>query len=166
MAASLRSVWRSEAEAAEADALEAYRHARTVPELLRDVAARGARVVVIAGGRRFTGEIIAVSDDLLSLDASGRRVDLVIDASHPSVVDVMPSSAPGAVAPRAPTSLRARLFEVEAAGSRHEVGVRTGEAVTGRLIVGADHVVVDDGDGVEHVVPLGALAFVLVHGEH
>lgn len=139
----MRTEWADEQHRATCDAAEAYRHGRTLSDRLCDHAMRGDEVRVRARGADVTGTIVAVSDEFVTLDAVGARIE-VVTADRAVIVDVVRSRCgAGRNRPRVATSLRARLLEREVGGRSVVLGtVHEGVEFTGPIAVGADHVVI------------------------
>jgi hypothetical protein len=118
-------------------------------------------VVVAVPGRRFAGVVAHAAGDLLRLRTPGGTVDVHLHA--PASIRVVDRPRHGGGLPGdGPSSFKARLLELEMAGTVVELGdAVAGEAVVGRLrAVAVDHVVLVDADGAESYLPLGALTFV------
>jgi hypothetical protein len=87
-AARARHDWRVEQEETARDAYVAWRHTRTLDDVLRECMARGDRVEVHVHGHAFRGVIVDLAPDLVSLrDDEGRpRVDVRRSADVPLAV--------------------------------------------------------------------------------
>ena len=159
----LRESWREEQESAAADAAEDFQHRRTLRDALREFVARGDRVVIEIGRRRFVGELIGVGDDVASLKGGGERIDVHLASAMPPHFSVVERARSGGRSPTGSYSWRARLLELELAERDVELGYAgTDLVVVGRLNVGADHVVVRGRDRSEHFLPIAGLVYVLV----
>jgi hypothetical protein len=97
-AARARHDWRVEQEETARDAYVAWRHTRTLDDVLRDCMARGDRVEVQVHGHAFRGVIVDVAHDLVSLreDPGRPPVDVRRAAGVPLAVRVVAHAvAPG-----------------------------------------------------------------------
>lgn len=139
----MRAEWADEQHQAACDAAEAYRHRRSVADRLCDHAMRGDEVRLRAPGTDVTGTIVAVSDEFVTLDAVGARIEVVTADRALVVAVVRARRGAGRNRPRSAVSLRARLLEREAGGRAVVVGtVHQGVEFTGAIALGADHLVV------------------------
>jgi hypothetical protein len=159
-AAVVRSEWRADEEEWMRAALERWQHDRSLLDVLRECMHRGDTITVCSGRVTFTGRVAAVGDDLLALAAPDGRVDVHCDTDAPLVVRIAERARTGGTRGDAATTFRARLLDLEMVDGEVEVGTRApGDVVRGRLTVGRDHVIVQDGDG-EAVIAVAALAWV------
>lgn len=149
------------------EAARRWAHARRLVDLLREFADRGDHVAIDVGGSTFTGEVGAIGDD---------RVDVVTPVTVVTVHTALSGSFGAIAAPlvirrsrraraggrRIPMALAgfvARLRELEEAGEVVRVGTfLAGSELTGRIVVGVDHVAVRGDD--EVVVPTAWTAYV------
>ena len=162
--AAMREEWRAEQEAATRDAAEQWRHSRTLLDLARDHMHRGDRVAITVAGHRAVGAIIEVASDRIALlDGSddGARSDVHVTDALPLAFSVVERARSGGRTGARTSSFRARLLELEAAGSPVVLATAIGpDPFTGNLSVGTDLVVIATGAGTEFVVALSAVAFV------
>lgn len=150
-AARLRHEWRLDEEETARDAFAAWRHTRTLEQVLRESMARGDRVEVRVHGHELRGVIVDLAHDLLSLrEAPGRpRVDLRHGADVPLAVRVLvPAVAQGRVGGGEDGDFRGRLLGREESEEPCRVYlVGEPEPLVGRIVVGDDvvDVIADDG---------------------
>ena len=152
---------RAEAEEGERLAAQAALRRRTLADVAREAAERGQAVTVRCGGRTFTGDVGHVAPDLLGLEIGGARVDVNLDA--PVVLRVAgPRAGPPPPGREGAPSFKARLYELELAGTSVELGLAgpAGE-LRGRIrAVALDHVLLRADDGSRSAVALRAIAWV------
>jgi len=160
--AAMREAWRSDEEAAGAAAAERWNHGRSLTDRLVECMHRGDPVAAVAAGHRFSGEVVEVTTDLLSLRTAGGRVDVNLGAAVPAVVEVVERvRSGGRSAVGSSGGFRARLLALEAEGAEVTVGtVLLPEAFDGKVGVGADHVCVSGRGGREVFLALSSVSFV------
>lgn len=160
--ASMREEWRAEEEAAGADAVERWRHGLSLRDRLVECMHRGDPVAALVSGHRFAGEVVEVSDDLVSLRSVAGRVDVHICDAVPVAFEVVERVRAGGHLGEVSTGgFRARLLARETEGSEATVGSAfAAEPFDGRIHVGADHVSIVGRGGGEVFLPLSAVAFV------
>ncbi len=149
------------AEFAEAsDSLE--RMGRSLSAALDAAGMERRRVVVRLAGVEFVGALVNAGDELVCLTGSegptwcvSDRLEAVGCGSIGSAGDVTRDA--GDV-----RSVPALLRGLQADGARVELGVSTGDPVTGRVIAvsSGSHVELRDGSGWEWLVPVGAVCWV------
>jgi hypothetical protein len=164
--AAMREEWRAEQEAATQDAVEQWRHARTLLDIARDHMHRGDHVAIVAGGHRVAGVIIEVARDRIAVfDAPhDARVDVQVAESVPFALTVVELARAGGRSGAQAASFRARLLELEAAGEPVTIAATFGpDRVTGTLSVGVDVVMIATAVG-ETVIALAAVATVAPAG--
>src|SRR5689334_6042846 len=86
--AAVKSEWRAEQEAATADALDGWRHDRTLRDIALEVVHRSDRLSVTLPHAHFLGTVEAVGDDLLAIRAVSGRVDVHLHPSLPLMLQV------------------------------------------------------------------------------
>ena len=147
--------FRLAAEEDEYWAMKQARRAGTLSEIAYDAMSRGDRVEVWAGQSAFRGFIQHTRNDLLMLQA---HANVDVNLGGPMLLRVVePAATSGAGATRnGPASFAARLAELEQSDTVCEFIVPFSRApVLGRVAIRAsDHVIVEDPDGKEWVVPL------------
>lgn len=152
---------RADAEEGERLAAQSALRRRNLADVARDAADRGETMTAVCQGRRFTGSVGHVARDLLSLEVGRARVHVNLDAAV--VLQTGGASAGPALRTSDDTpSFKARLYELELAGSEVDVGLSgpPGE-LRGRLrAVALDHVLLEAADGSRSAVGLGAIAWV------
>jgi hypothetical protein len=163
--AAMREEWRTEQEAVTDDAAEQWRHSRTLLDFARDHMHRGDRVAITVAGHRAVGEIVEVASDRIAvLDESfpgGHRVDVHVVDSVPLTLRVVERARAGGRSGAHTTTFRARLLELESAGTLVAIATVTDpEALVGSLSVGGDIVVIATPIGIETVIALSAVASV------
>jgi hypothetical protein len=159
----VRAEWRADEEEWTRAGLERWRHERSLLDLLRECMHRGDTIALSLslGTFTFTGCVIAVGVDLVTLNLADGPVDVCCNPEAPLVVRVTERARSGGTRGDAVTTFRARLLELEMSERDVAVGVRaTTDVVRGKLVVGRDHVIVHDRDGIETVVGLAAVAWV------
>ncbi len=158
----MREEWRSEEEAAGADAVEHWQHRRTLRERLLECMHRGDPVAAIVAGHRFAGEVVEVADDLLSILTVAGRVDVNLCDAVPVVLQVAERMRSGGRSGgESSGGFRACLLSREAEGVEVTVGTAfLPEPFDGTLGVGADHVCVTGRGGGEVFLELSSVAFV------
>lgn len=162
-AAAAREDWRSEQEAASADAVAQFHHQRDLRNVLNECMRNGDRVAVVVGPHRAVGQIVEIAEDLVSVRNLGSgRYDFQVrpDVAFEVIVQEAAVGQPGGDE-LASGSFRARLLEREAADAESTIGslLRT-EPIDGKLVVGADHVRVVGRGGGETLLPMHAIAYV------
>lgn len=152
---------RQEAELIEQDAATVERRRRTLSDLAIELLSRGDSVTVVAGERSIRGRVTYARGEILALQTSSGRFDVHLASGV--VLRVDERTTEGGSPPTAGSdTLRARLLELELAGSSIEVwapahGVSESGAITA---VGRDHLIIADRDGREWAVPLLDIAWV------
>jgi hypothetical protein len=120
---------------------------------------RGDRVTVTCQTGRWSGQLWAVGDDYLVLEA----IDTWIEAYLPSVgLEIEPARSGGRSGSPASVTWRARLTELELEGDTVTVVAPPANIeVTGRIeVVAADHIVLATGDR-RSVLPITMIAVML-----
>jgi hypothetical protein len=118
----------------------------------------GDRVTVTCQTRRWSGQLWAVGDDYLVLEA----VDFWIEAHLPSIgLEIEPARSGGRSGSPASATWRARLTELELEGTVVSVlAPQASVEVSGTIeVVAADHIVVATGDR-RSVLPITLIAVV------
>ena len=152
---------RWEAETSERDAAAVEMRRRLVADVARELASRGDTVSLFAGARSVRGTITYARGDIATLDTPGGQVDAHLAAGLILRVDTRSPS--GGTAPRSGSdTLRARLLEHEVLGNRLEFwSARHDLEISGDVItVGKDHVIVQDRNNQEWIIPLMDVAWV------
>ncbi|MCZ7536561.1 MAG: hypothetical protein M5T61_12095 [Acidimicrobiia bacterium] len=160
--AAMRADWRSEEEAAGADAVEHWQHGRSLRDRLLECMHRGDSVAAVVAGHRFTGEVVEASDDLLSILTVAGRVDVNLCDAVPVALEVAERArAGGRSGGESSGGFRARLLSRETEGVEVTVGTAfLPEPFDGRIGVGSDHVCVTGRGGGEVFLALSSVAFV------
>lgn len=158
----MREEWRAEEEAAGADAAEQWRHTRSLCDRLVECMHRGDPVAAVVAGTRFTGEVVEVSTDLLSLQTYAGRVDVHLADPVPLALHVVERVKSGGHAGTVSMGgFRGRLLARESDGAEVTLGAGVPpEAYDGTLRVGSDHVCVVGRGGGEVFLALSSVAFV------
>jgi hypothetical protein len=160
LGAAMREEWRAEQESETNDALEQWRHSRTVVDLARDLMHRGDRVAVHAAGHRAEGVIVEVARDRIAVfdDTHDTRVDVNIAEPVAWSVTVVERARAGGRSGASAAGFRARLLELE--GRAVTLATAIGpDRVTGTLGVGVDVVMVTTAVG-ETLLPIAAVVWV------
>jgi hypothetical protein len=161
--ATLRSEMRLEAEEAEREAARSAAMRRTMRDVARDLMAHGDTIVLSLSDRHvFEGRIVHVGSDFVSVERRGSRIDVRLDAlDHLAVVQRALSGGRAPSRDEAP-AWRARLLELELAGSVVGIGLRNAkEELLGTVVlVGADHVcLAGTVAGPERFIPFWSVAY-------
>ena len=161
VAAAARAEWRADEEEWTRAAVERWRHGRTVLDLAREHMHRGDTLRVAVGDARFTGVVVSVGHDVLTLAVPDGRVDVHARAGAPLAWHVVSSARTGGTRGEAAGTFRTRLLQLETDDRVVEVGAAALDDVyRGGIVVGRDHVIVDDGDGTVATVALAAVGWV------
>jgi hypothetical protein len=158
--AAMREEWRAEQESATQDAVEQWRHSRTLLDLARDLMHRGDHVAIVAAGHRIEGVIIEVARDRIAVFDESRdaRVDVQVTESVPWSMSIGERARSGGRSGAHATTFRARLLELE--GRTVTLATTVGpDRVTGTLGVGVDVVIVTTAVG-ETLLPLATVVSV------
>lgn len=165
-AAAVRADWQAEEAGWTRNALTTWHHGRTLADVLRDCMHRGDTVAVHALGVVLTGELVGVGVDVARLETAGGRFDIRVGADASVAVRVVShAEAGGTRGDAGVTTLRHRLLEHEAVGTRVEIASPLlDDLYQGSVEVGSDHVAVLSGDDDRQVrtvyVPLAHVAWV------
>lgn len=172
--AAMREEWRADEEMYAHEARTQWEHGRRLVDIFTELMHRGDVVAIAVDRASFTGTVIAVGDDLVSLHTPSGRVDLrtalpsrVASDRHalvpaPMLVRVVERAKAGGTRPAGPSSFRARLHELEMDGAELVVGCPiASEELRGALVLGRDHLRVRDGAGGETYVPLAWVSYVM-----
>lgn len=147
---------RSDAEEAERLAALRARRRRTLAELAAELAVRGDRVAVGLVGVTLHGTVVRAAGDLLTVRTAGGVVDVNTSAVHTLQV-TEPSTGSAPPPPSGPSGFKARLYELELAGTPVLLGV-AGDELPGRITaVAVDHLLLAGPDGTERAVSLAAV---------
>jgi hypothetical protein len=154
--------FRLAAEEDEYWAMKQSRRAGTMAEIAYDSMNRGDLVEVLIGKFVFRGHIRHTRKDLLVLSGS---VQVDVNLAAPLALRVVATADTGGVGgwSGGAESFTARLAELEQSEEICEfLAVPSEVAVTGQVSIRArDHVIVDDADGSEWVLPIRWLAAVV-----
>jgi hypothetical protein len=161
-ASALRETWRAEQEAAAVEAVDDWRHRRSLRDLALEIVHRGDPVVAILEHVRFFGEIEAVGRDLLAIRSVLGRVDIHLHDSVPLMLQVGERIREGG----ARESLDDGDFRSSLAARERFGEVTLGctlspEPFDGTLVVGSDHVCLVGRGGGETYLPFGSVAYVM-----
>ena len=154
----LRAGWRADEEAWARAAFERWQHDRSLADVARECMHRGDTVRLSFGAVTFTGAIVGVGTDIVCVAAVDGRVDVALGSEAPFVLRVLPARGGGGRGDGTVTTFRARLRELD--GSRVDVGLGNGNALTGVLRAGLDHVQTVDADGAQAYAPTGSVCWV------
>lgn len=141
-------------DAAEDERLTALHDRRRfgLSEMAKDMANRGERVTVEYGGHTFSGAVVAAGANYVTLEGSGLRADIRLDAGYWSVLVTDADSRPGVVSIE---TLTARLAEYAESGLMVRLAIPDGNLVIGKVtVVADDHIELADADGRKLYVPL------------
>jgi hypothetical protein len=155
-----------EEEYTRAAARQWARH-RDLIDVARELQHRGDTVSVRVGEMVFVGMIDAVGRDYVQVRTDGGRVDIPLmrpgreSEPVPLLIRVVQRARAGGrrAEPAAPT-FRARLIEYDGEDLDTVIGSDVlREELRGRVVVGRDHVIVNDRDGGETYLPLSCVAW-------
>lgn len=141
-------------EAAEDERLTALHDRRRfgLAEMAKDMANKGARVTVEYAGHTFSGAVVAAGSDFATLEGSGLRSEIRLDAGYWSVITAAAASTPGEATDE---SLTARLQEHADRGTMVRISIPAGQMVIGKVtVVADDHLEIEDADGRKLFVPM------------
>ncbi|HIE21034.1 MAG TPA: hypothetical protein EYP73_00365 [Acidimicrobiia bacterium] len=145
-------------EAAEDERLtELLRRRRlSLVEVMRDLAHRGARVSIEAGGHTFSGVVVAACDDYATLEGAGHITEVRYQAGAWSVI-AADQPVQGSSTLTAET-FHGRLHEHAAAGTRLQLALSGRIAITGVIeVVATDHIEFTDVDDRQLYVPINRI---------
>jgi hypothetical protein len=161
-ATAMREEWRAETEAASADALDGWRHDRTLRDIAIEAVHRGDPVVVVLPNVRFFGMVETVGPDLLSLQTVSGRVDVHLCDAVQVVIQIGERVKDGGAREsvsegdfRSALLAREQSREVTLGSPLYE------EPLDGRLVVGADHVCLIGRGGGETYFPFWSVSYVM-----
>jgi hypothetical protein len=160
VSAAAREEWRSDEEAAIADAASARHQGLSMRDWLCEAMARGDRLSIRCFQVRAAGAICEVDGDLLSLRNVGSgRIDLHLRDGLPYIIQLSEAAAAEPAATPIPSGgFRGRLLACENAGEEHSVWLLgEQECIDGRLQVGADTLTVESRLGSKLILPLSAV---------
>jgi hypothetical protein len=158
----LRETWRAEQEAAAADAVDDWRHRRSLRDLALEIVHRGDPVVAILEHVRFFGDIEAVGSDLLAIRSVLGRVDIHLHDSVPLMLQVGERIRDGGARESLDEGdFRSSLLARERFGEVTLGCTFSPEPLDGTLVVGSDHVCLVGRGGGETYFPFGSVAYVM-----
>lgn len=153
-------------EAAEDERLTAVHDRRRfdMATVGKEMVNRGDRVTVVYAGHTFSGRVVAAGIDHVTIEGSGQRADIRLDAGYWSILPTGQELSPGTATDE---TLTARLAEYAELGSPLRLTLAEGEMVIGRVsVVAADHVELTDADERALHVPLGLILGIVRSGEY
>lgn len=155
------------AEAAEDEELTAVHDRRRfdMSTVGKEMVNRGDRVSVVYAGHSFSGRVVAGGIDHVTVEGSGQRADIRLDAGYWSILPVgQEVFSPGAATEE---TLTARLAEYAESGSPLRLALAEGEMVIGRVsVVAGDHVELTDADERALYVPMSLILGIVRSGEY
>jgi hypothetical protein len=160
VAGEMRAEWRAEQDAATADAVAQWRHARTIADWLRDRMHAGDLVGATVPAHRFVGRVDEVGADLVALRGSSGRVEIHLGVAAPLAFEMVEHATSGGTRSAQNRGFRDALVardahrDVTVATTLHPEGIR------GTLLVGRDFVSVVADSGTETAVPLAQVVWV------
>ena len=165
VAGEMRAAWRAEQEAAAADAAEQWRHGRALADWLRERMHAGDRIAAFVASQRFEGTVDDVGDDLVALRGPIGRVEIHVCPAVPVSFELVEHATHGGKRAPHPLAFRDALLARDA-----QSGVRVGtlqqpEGIDGTLFVALDHVSIAARSGVETIVPIAHVAWVVATRE-
>jgi hypothetical protein len=161
-ASAMREEWRAEQEQASLEAVEDWRHQRTLRDVAIEIAHRGDPIVALLSNVRFHGDIEAIGDDVLSLRTVRGRVDVHLHPAVPLVLQVGERVKDGGQRESlGDGDFRGALLARERFGEVTIGCLLFDEPIDGKLLVGADHVTVTARGGAESFLPLWSVMYVM-----
>ena len=162
VAATIRSEVRLEAEEAEREAAVSAAMRRDVADVARELMAHGDTVALDVGQRSFVGPILAVGNDVVTLQTGSSRVDVNLKCLQRLRVVNRARSGGRRGTHGGTTSFRARLLELQLSDEAIEAGIADcDEPVVGPVaLVGSYHIALGNQAEPEWFVPLASLTFV------
>lgn len=156
---------RLQAEDLEADVISTELTGRTLPDACRELHAAGSLVTVTLPGVTFSGAIVHLGIDLVTVaDEQGNEFDVLLPAAT-SIKAVGDTTARPGELVTDPKRLRGRLAHAAAVGQPVEVGGPALPAVSGMAVAAAeDHLVLDATDG-RLLIPYSAIAWIVRRGQ-
>jgi hypothetical protein len=159
--AAMRAEWRAEQDAAARDAAEHWQQRRTLHDRLVEHQHRGDRIAVTVAGHRVAGVPEMVGADVLALRTCAGVVDVHLCDTVPMWFEVLETATAAGIAPgRSEARFRDRLLGRSTSADLTTGTVFDPDGLDGRLVVGADHVVIVAAAGAQAVVPLAHVAWV------
>jgi hypothetical protein len=161
-ASAMRETWRAEQEAAATDAVDDWRHRRSLRDLALEIVHRGDPVVAILEHVRFFGDIEAVGSDLLAIRSVLGRVDIHLHDSVPLLLQVGERIREGGARESLDEGdFRSSLIARERFGEVTLGCTFSPEPFDGTLVVGCDHLCLVGRGGGETYFPFGSVAYVM-----
>jgi hypothetical protein len=121
----------------------------------KEMVNRGDRVTVIFGGQDFSGQVVGGGVDHVTIEGSGQRADVLLDAGYWSI---LPAGGGGGGGTATEESIKARLAEYADSGVTVRLVLSGGEIVIGHVsVVASDHVELVDADDRTLYVPAGII---------
>lgn len=159
---------RADAEEGERLAAQAALRRRGLADVALAARDRGDVLVVVLPGARFRGRVVHAARDLLTVAAAAGTVHVRLDGAVALHVDGAAVAAHREPDPGGAPSFKAKLYELEMAGSQVEVSAGVLPApLRGRIrAVALDHVLVQVADGPPWAVGLPAVRSVLEPSRH
>lgn len=162
----IRTEFREESAAVEADVHEADLREQTFSDIASDMYNRGDFVAVATSRRTFNGLVVYAAGDLITIQTESFEVDVNLgDVAYIKVIHkgVQPGGAP---AQQGPGTFEMRLMERRSSVERVELGYRNlEETVIGNLMtVGQDHVILRDDHKQEWVIAIHTISWVIRRG--
>jgi hypothetical protein len=154
------------AEAAEDERLTATHHRRRfdMATVGKEMVNRGDRVTVVYAGHSFSGRVVAGGIDHVTVEGSGQRADIRLDAGYWSILHSTQEATPGTASDE---TLSARLAEYAELESPVRLTLAEGDMVIGRVtVVAGDHVELTDADERALYVPLGLILGIVRSGDY
>ena len=164
VASEMRAEWRAEQEAATADAVAQWRHARTLADWLRDRMHAGDLVGVCVLGQRFTGRVEEVGADLVALRGSRGRVEVHVADTVPVAFELVEHATSGGTRGGERRGFRDALVARDGQEDLAIAALQLPAGIRGTLLVGRDFVTVVAASGAETVVPIAQVAWVAPAG--
>jgi hypothetical protein len=161
-ASAMRETWRAEQEATDAEAVDDWRHRRSLRDIGLEMVHRGDPIVAILEHVRFFGDVEAVGSDLLAIRSVLGRVDVHLHDNVSMMLQVGERIRDGGARESLEDGdFRSSLIARERFGEVTLGCTFTDEPFDGTLVVGCDHVCLVGRGGGETYFPFGSVAYVM-----
>jgi hypothetical protein len=161
-AAAMREEYRAGSDAETADAVDDWRHHRTLRDMALETVHRGDPIVVLLEHVRIHGHVEAVGPDLLGVRSVSGRVDVHLHSGVPMMLQIGERVKEGGAREAvADGDFRNALIAREGSGEVTLGSTFNEEPYDGKLVVGADHVCLIGRGGGETYFPFSSVAYVM-----
>ena len=161
-ASAMRETFRAEQEAETAEALDDWRHRRSLRDIALEMVHRGDPIVAILEHVRFYGDVEAVGGNLLAIRTVLGRVDLHLHDNVSMMLQVGERIREGGARESLDDGdFRTALIARERFGEVTLGCTFSPEPFDGTLVIGCDHVCLVGRGGGETYFPFGSVAYVM-----